>query len=66
MACQALVNKRTAKAIIIKNKYYKKYMRYKDQLWYQRYKLYRNKINSLKIQSKTLYYNKYFKEHALN
>ena len=48
--------------IRIKNQLYKKYIRKKDDFWFERCKFYRNKVNMLISKSKRNYVGKYFQE----
>ncbi|KAG1675725.1 hypothetical protein GQR58_014551 [Nymphon striatum] len=48
------------KSISSKNSLYKKFIKTKDNLWFQRYKTYRNKLNQVIRLSKKLYHLSYF------
>ena len=48
------------KSISMKNKLYKRFLKSKDNFWYQRYKYYRDMLNRLIRKSKSNYYKDYF------
>ena len=53
-------------SIKLKNKFYKKFLKTKDQLWYSSYKQYRDKINHLIRKSKVNHYKGYFLQYKSN
>ena len=50
------ISKGILKSIKVKNKLYSKYMKCLDPFWYNKYKIYRDKINHLIRNSKFCYY----------
>ncbi len=54
------------KSIRVKNLYYGKYVRTKNQFWYKCYRHYVNAIKRLTFASKRKYYTTYFNQHAHN
>ena len=60
------VTKGILKSIKQKNHFLKLFLKAKQQFHYQRYKVYRNKINHLLRKSKKEYYSKYFEKNAKN
>ena len=47
-------------SIAKKNKLYKKYLKSKNNYYFSKFKIYRNKLNHLLLRSKKMYYNNYF------
>ena len=60
------VTKAILKSIKQKNHFLKLFLKTKQQFHYQRYKVYRDKINHLLRKSKKDYYSKYFEKNAKN
>ena len=54
------------KSISIKNRFYKKFLKSKNPLFYERYKYYRDTLNKLIKSSKRLHYNSYFETFKNN
>ena len=54
-------------SIAKKNKFYKKYLlKSKNSYYFSKFKIYRNKLNHLLIQSKKMYHNNYFANNKHN
>ena len=51
------------KSISTKNMTYRRYLKTQDNFWYDRYKYFRDLLNSLIRKSKKLYYKDYFNKH---
>ena len=60
------ISKGILKSISIKNKLYKKFLKTKKFIWYQKYKYYRDLINHLIRKSKNNYYVAYFEKFQKN
>ena len=60
------ITKGILKSISIKNKHYKKFLKTKKSIWYQKYKYYRDLINHLIRKSKKSYYASYFDKSQNN
>ena len=60
------ISKGILKSISIKNKLYKKFLKTKKSIWYQKYKYYRDLINHLIRKSKNNYYVAYFEKFQKN
>ena len=56
------VTKGILKSITLREKNHSKYLKNKDPFYYERYRIYRNKINHLLKDSKKLYFQKYFSD----
>ena len=54
------------KSIVIKNEYFQKYKETKNQFFFIRYKIYRDRLNHLIRTSKRTYLHKYFEENKNN
>ena len=54
------------KSISTKNSLYKKFIKTKDNFWFQRYKIYKNKLNHVIRLSKKLYHLSYFETYKNN
>ncbi len=50
------------KSIRTKNSLLKKFIKTKDEFWFQRYKIYRNTLNRVIRSSKQNYYSSYFRD----
>ena len=53
-------------SIAKKNKIYKKYLNSKNNYYFSKFKIYRNKLNHLLLRSKKMYYNNYFANSKYN
>ena len=60
------ISKGILKSISIKNTLYKKFLKTKKYIWYQKYKYYRDLINHLIRKSKNNYYVAYFEKFQKN
>lgn len=58
------ITKGIKKSLMIKNKYYKKFIKTKSLYWYHKFKQYRTKLNHIIKHSKKSYYNDYFMNNA--
>lgn len=54
------------KSIQIRNTFYEKFVSSNDQFYYEKYKVYRNKINHMIRQSRRLHYSRFFEENKTN
>lgn len=57
------ITKGIKKSLMIKNKYYKKFIKTKSLYWHHKFKQYRTKLNHIIKHSKKTYYNDYFMKY---
>lgn len=60
------ITKAILKSIKVKNKFYTKYIKYRNDYYFSKYKAYRNKLKHVILLSKKAYYSNYFSINSNN